>query len=127
MKTVKRQSTQRDLTRTARAARYRKRYERLKKEIRKVGFICQGSITERYLTCGKTACGCHQEPARRHGPYYHWTRKVRGRTQGRMLSPDIVPLYRQGIRNFRRLETILEKMMELSLAAFEAAKIDSKD
>jgi hypothetical protein len=98
----------------------------LKAEIRNLGFICQGSITERYLTCGKPACACHKDPARRHGPYYHWTRKVRGRTQGRMLPRDVVPLYREGIRSYRRLERILDKMKDLSLSAFEAARISSK-
>lgn len=126
MGTVKRKSRRRSDLPSLSEERYRERYERLKEEIRKVGFICQGTIMDRYLSCGKSSCACHQDPGRRHGPYYHWTRKVRGRTQGRMLPREVVPLYRQGIRNYRRLERILEQMKDVSLSAFEAARIRSK-
>lgn len=126
MGAVKKKSKRRAAPPSAQGERYRKRYERLKEEIRKLGLICQGSITKRYLTCGKSACACQQDPSRRHGPYYHWTRKVKGRTQGRLLPPDVVPIYREGIRNYRRLEKILEKMKEVSLSAMEASRIRSK-
>jgi hypothetical protein len=106
--------------------RHEKTYQGLKEKVREIGYICQGSITKRYLCCGKPACACQKDPAKRHGPYYYWTRKVAGKTQSRMLPPTIVGLYRQGIRNHRRLEGILKKMQEVSLQAFEAARIRSK-
>ncbi len=36
----------------------------------------------------------------------------------------LVPLYKETFRNQRRLDALLEKMRELSVSAFEAARID---
>ena len=105
---------------------YARRYARLKAQLRALGFICLGSLRERWFTCGKPGCRCQQHPAQPHGPYYHWTRKVAGRTEGRILSAGGAPLYRQGIRNHRRLDTLLAQMREVSLLAFQAAKLREK-
>ncbi len=106
--------------------RYRQEYERLKRQLRGVGYICLGSVSQRWLTCGTPSCACHADPKRRHGPYYQWTRKVNGRTEARMLDASLVRLYQEGIQNHQRLDAIVKKMQEVSLAAFEAAKIRAK-
>lgn len=106
--------------------RYRQEYQRLKRQLQALGYVCLGSITRRWITCGNPACACHRDPDRRHGPYYQWTRKIGGRTETRMLDESLLRLYQEGIRNHRRLDAILEKMREVSLAAFEAVKIQSK-
>jgi hypothetical protein len=105
---------------------YRQEYERLKRQLRSVGYVCLGSVTQRWLTCGTPSCTCHRDPQRRHGPYYQWTRKVNGRTEARMLDASLVRLYEEGIRNHQRLDAIVKKMQEVSLAAFEAAKKHAK-
>ena len=105
--------------------RYRRRYERLKAKLRDLGYVCVGSITRSWLTCGKPSCICHRDRARRHGPYYYWTRKVAGRTQSRMLDESLLHLYEQGIRNHRKLDALIERMRELSLLAFQDAKMAS--
>lgn len=106
--------------------RYRQEYARLKRQLRDVGYICLGSVYQSWVTCGTPSCRCHSDPTRRHGPYYQWTRKRNGRTEARMLDESLVRLYREGIRNHQRLNAIVKKMQEVSLAAFAAAKIQSK-
>ena len=106
--------------------RYPTQYEKLKKKLDYLGYICVGTIIERWICCGKTSCACTKNPSRRHGPYYQWTRKVGGKTEARMLSESLVRLYREGIRNHRRLDAILEQMRKISLLAFDAAKIHPK-
>jgi hypothetical protein len=113
-------------TRSESLRRYRQEYARLKRQLRSVGYICLGSITQRWLTCGQPSCACHQDPAHRHGPYYQWTRKVNGKTESRWLDESLVRLYQEGIQNHQRLDAIVKKMQEVSLAAFEAAKIQTK-
>ena len=105
---------------------YRKRYEALKAKLRALGYICRGSISRPWLTCGKPSCACHSDPAQRHGPYTYWTRKVGGKTQSRMLDDPLARLYEEGIRNHRKLDLLIEQMGELSLLAFQAAKMASK-
>ena len=124
MKTVKPKRARTSPTKAG-LVRYRREYERLKKQLRQMGFVCLGSIAKRWLPCGKSSCVCHRDRRRRHGPYYHWTRKVDGRTESRMLPESLVRLYREGIRNHRRLDVIIKKMREVSLLAFQAAKNDS--
>lgn len=103
---------------------YQRNLDRLKNEIQNLGYICLGSVTERWMLCGNPSCPCHEDAKQRHGPYYNWTRKVGGRTQGRLLAKETAPLYREGIENNRRINRILEEMRELSLAVFETTKIN---
>ena len=46
----------------------------------------RGSLSERYVKCGKPSCPCATDPKARHGPYFSLTRAVKGRTQSRFLS-----------------------------------------
>ena len=99
-------------------------YERLKDELADLGYIAHGTIAVRWFTCGKSSCACAQDRDQRHGPYYHWTRKVRNKTHSRILPPSILPLVRQAIRNRRHLDRIIRKMLKLSVSTFDAATID---
>lgn len=35
--------------------------------------VLRASCVEQFLTCGKSACPCHQSQDRKHGPYYYLT------------------------------------------------------
>ena len=48
----------------------------------------RGSLSERYVKCGKPGCGCAEDPKARHGPYYSLTRAVGGQTRSRFLNPE---------------------------------------
>ena len=48
----------------------------------------RGSLTERYMKCGKAQCPCHTRPEARHGPYFTHTRMIKGRTRSRLLSTE---------------------------------------
>jgi hypothetical protein len=37
---------------------YRQQYEQLKAELVDIGFVCQGSVLERYTSCGNPNCRC---------------------------------------------------------------------
>lgn len=47
----------------------------------------RGSLTTRFMKCGRPSCACQRDPAARHGPYTEWSRVVGGRRQSRYLSP----------------------------------------
>jgi len=109
-----------------RQERSRRKYEQLKQRLLGIGPICLGSIVRRWMSCGKKECVCHDDPDKGHGPYYQWTRKIRSRTESRMIPEALIRLYREGIRNHRRVDQILELMREVSLRAFDAQKKSSK-
>jgi hypothetical protein len=56
-----------------------------------VDSLCQpqpmrrGSFSVRYVKCSKPNCVCHRDPKGRHGPYYSWSRVVKGKTQSRFV------------------------------------------
>ena len=89
-------------------------YDGLKAELQTLGFIGQGSVSTRRITCGRPACRCHSDPEARHGPYHHWTRKARGKTVGLKLTEDELGLYREWIENNRELERLVKEMRRIS-------------
>ena len=67
--------------------------------------------------CGRAACPCHRDPARRHGPYWEWTYKVAGKTVYHRLSPQEAKVYRAGAAEYRRLKTLLRRLENVSRRA----------
>jgi hypothetical protein len=98
-------------------ARLRARYEERAREVAELGFLMRGSILQRFSRCGSPGCACHDEPPRLHGPYWQWTRKVKGKTVTRNLSEDQVARYREWMENAKRLDEILQELQELSAQA----------
>ena len=91
--------------------------EALLRELTALGFVLQGTVSERMLACGTVACRCTTDPAARHGPYLQWTLKRRGKTVGVYLSPEQAQVCREWIGNNRRLEAVVKKLRGLSMRA----------
>ena len=102
-----------------RLERYEQKYRTLVAELSEIGFISPGSLVVRTTSCGKSGCRCQADPPERHGPYYQWSRAVRGRTVSRRLDESEAELYRTWIANRRRLERVVAEMAEVSAAAGE--------
>jgi hypothetical protein len=84
------------------------------------GQVLPGTIVERTTRCGRQNCACHADPPRKHGPYWHWTRKVAGKTVGRWLKADQAEEYGDWIENDRRIKELLSLVEALGIAAVEA-------
>jgi hypothetical protein len=92
-------------------------YARLKARLHEVGFICEGSLVERWMRCGRPNCACAHDPASQHGPYFQLSWKEKGKTASRRLPAEHAPLYRQWIANRQRLQSIIEDMHQVSRKA----------
>ena len=90
------------------------RYEALKREVATVPPIRRGSLVRRFMPCGKAGCRCQASPPELHGPYYQWTRKLRGKTVTVRVTPAQAKLLAQWIHNGRRLNRILHQMETVS-------------
>lgn len=97
--------------------RYEAQFRALRVQLAALGFFCKGTVLERRMTCGKPACACGTEPARRHGPYFEWTYKVAGTTANVRLAPEAVAAYRAGTAEWRRLRRLLTRLESLSRRA----------
>ncbi|MGH2749367.1 MAG: DUF6788 family protein [Actinomycetota bacterium] len=101
----------------ARLNAYERRYRKLARQLADIGFIASGSLAPRFNRCGKDNCACHGDPPRLHGPYWHFTAKVNGKTVNRRLSERQAELYRDWIGNDRRVRSLLAEMRALAAEA----------
>lgn len=91
-----------------------KRYEALKSAVADLSFIRRGSLVRRFMPCGKAGCSCQAANPILHGPYYQWTRKVRGKTVTVRVSEAEARLLKEWIANGRRLARIVSQMERVS-------------
>jgi hypothetical protein len=92
-----------------------RRRQQLQAEIAEIDFILPGTINVTMNRCGKPNCACHGDPPRLHGPYITWTRKVKGKTITRRLTPEQLERYRPWFDNNRRLRNLIAELEALSL------------
>lgn len=98
------------------------RLRQLQAQLAEIDFILPGTINVAMNRCGKPNCACHADPPRLHGPYITWTRKVKGKTVTRRLSPEQLERYRPWFDNNRRLRRLIGELEALSLEAAEQAE-----
>ena len=84
-------------------------------KLSKTGFLLQGSITTRWMRCGKASCLCQRDPEARHGPYHQWTVKRRGKTVTVYLDQEQAKICRKWIQNNKRAVKLISQMQALTL------------
>lgn len=107
-------------------SRLRARLARCKDQLAKIELALHGSVTERWMPCGKKGCGCQANPPQLHGPYYQWTTKIDGRTKTLRLQAEEVDEFRTWIAQGRRLDEIVRRWRRLSLEAVERGRGKSR-
>lgn len=95
------------------------RFDRLKRLVANLGPVRRGSVVKRFMPCGKPGCCCQAMPPQLHGPYYQWTRKIRGKTVTVRLTEQEAQCVREWIDNGRQLDRIVTAMEKLSLRMTE--------
>ena len=96
-----------------------RRYEKLRRELADIGFICNGTLMRTYRKCGKPGCACSDDDEMQHGPYHIWTRKENGKTVTRSLPEEQAMRCRQYMENFRRMESVIEEIKKISIQLVE--------
>lgn len=92
-------------------------FAELKRELEKTTYFCKGTVLKRMMKCGQQRCACHQDPSKRHGPYFEWTYKEKGKTVNRRLRPEEAPIYEAAIQQYRNLQSVLKRMERVSRKA----------
>src|SRR6266705_5574500 len=93
------------------------RFESLKREIVQLDYFWKGTVLKRMMKCGNKQCACHHDPAKRHGPYFECTYKIQNKTVNLRLYPEVTPLYRTAIQQYRKLKSLLGRLERLSRSA----------
>ena len=97
-----------------RTARNEAQYQKLKRSVLNLGYIRWGSLVKRFMACGKQGCCCQNKPPRLHGPYYQWTRKVKGKTVTVRLTAKEAEIFQEWIVNGRQFDRIIYRMEKMS-------------
>ena len=93
------------------------RFRRLKRDLTRLDYFCKGTVLRRMMKCGQPVCACHRDPAKRHGPYFEWTYKAKGKTVNVRLSADAAPIYTAATKQYRALKSVLNRLERLSRTA----------
>jgi hypothetical protein len=99
---------------TAIPDRYAQRFQALKQEFAELDYFCKGTLLKRMMKCGKPQCACRQDPAKRHGPYFEWTYKAKGKTVNVKLTREVMPIFRAASHQYRKLRSLLNRLETLS-------------
>jgi hypothetical protein len=102
---------------------YLRQFEAYRDELDQIGFILTGSITKRFMRCGTAGCRCQTNPKALHGPYYEWTRKVRGKTVSVRLKKKEAEQLMEWIENKRRFYEIISKMEKITIEAVNLIRV----
>jgi hypothetical protein len=78
--------------------------------------ILPGSVSTARSRCGKARCACKLRPPRLHGIYFRWTGFIEGKRTTKTVSKEVAQECRRGIRNYRRLQRNIEKLLRIALA-----------
>jgi hypothetical protein len=100
--------------------------EHLAAQLSGIGLIASGSLARRSHRCGRPNCACQADPPRPHGPYWHWTAKVAGKTVNRRLSDEEAVLYQEWIANDRRLRSLVDELRRIAREAIELSLAAAK-
>lgn len=95
---------------------------RISAELGGLDYALPGTLSRRFMRCGKTNCRCKANPPMLHGPYLHWTRTVAGKTVTRTLTEDQAARYQAWFTNAQRLRDIVADVEARSLDAFQQAE-----
>jgi hypothetical protein len=87
--------------------------------------VLPGTITERLTRCGRPNCACKADPPRRHGPYWHWTRKIKNKTVGGYLNKSQANDCEHWIANDRRLRELIAALETIGIERLEAEQRQS--
>lgn len=90
------------------------RRDRIQQDFASLGDLRPGSLTRRFLQCGKPGCRCKADGATGHGPYWSLTFKVQGKTVTRSVPEAAVERTREQIAEHKRFRALAAEFIEVS-------------
>jgi hypothetical protein len=93
----------------------RQRKARLLRSLKLPPQLIHASLLERFLTCGRPKCSCHQ--GQKHGPFFYLNRCLpKGRMSSLLLKSDTqITQARQAVQAYRQLLETLDQLSWINL------------
>jgi hypothetical protein len=95
-------------SRTGVTVKERALYSKLRQLLNEPGLV-RGSLVEMRRPCGKAACGCARDPARRHRSLYLGV-SVRGKRRMLYIPPAWEPRVRRWTEHYAEVRQVLEEL-----------------
>ena len=92
-----------------------KQIARIKEELRTIGDIRPGSLSEQYNVCGNANCRCKDDPPQKHGPYFQLSFVRNRKSTTRFIRPPSVQAVRQQISNYKKLRGLIDQWIDSSM------------
>jgi len=93
----------------------RQRKAHLRRSFKLPPHLINASLLERFLTCGRPECSCHQ--GQKHGPFFYLNRCLaKGRMSSLLLKSDAqITQARQAVQAYRQLLETLDQLSWINL------------
>lgn len=109
----------------------KRRQQLMRKLLQQAGRMIQTGFSQTMRTCGTPSCGCHRDPAKKHGPHTYVSFKtVDGRSSGMYVPPEHVREVQRGRAAWndfwetaRRLAALNREQMKRSWSGERKAKV----
>lgn len=103
------------------------RVRRVKVELKRLGDLRPGVLSEQYNVCGTPGCQCKTTPPKKHGPYYQlsWSRKAKSTT--RFVRQTELREVRSQIKAYQRLQQLIDEWIAASVAICEIKRQKARE
>jgi hypothetical protein len=112
-------------SKSAKALATKRERRRLLDEVSHLTKLIRGSFFERYSTCARPTCACHQ--GERHGPRGYVTVKEGRRQRQYYIPQNQVTAVRHGIEQYHRLLEIVDRISSINLELMQGGTLDEPD
>ena len=94
---------------------------RTRRQMRQLGPLLKGTLTDRQIPCGKPNCRCKKEKGKGH-PGLYLTYSLEGKTKTVYIPKKIAPKVRKWAKNYAQFKRLLEEMFQIQLKIIKGAK-----
>ena len=84
-------------------------------EIAKLPAFRPGTLEAAYRKCGKPNCHCAKPGARGHGPVWILTRKVNGKSVGKVIKEEAVESTKAQIQHYHQFQELIREYVETNV------------
>jgi len=108
----------------AKAASLRSERDQLLEELSRLSLLIHGSYFERYSTCSRKGCACHE--GRRHGPRAYVALRSAGRPAQHYVPRSQVSAVQKGVEQYHRLLQVADRITAVNLALMRGGRLDEQ-
>jgi hypothetical protein len=106
------------------AASLRSERDQLLEELSRLCLLIHGSYFERYSTCSRSGCACHE--GRRHGPRGYVALRSAGRPGQHYVPRSQVSAVQKGVEQYHRLLQVADRITEVNLQLMRGGRLDEQ-